>query len=256
MNIAICFTGFLRNLSHIENIKHIYNIFPVGLQSVTIYYSCPNKIEENDTEPFDINYVLGLFKQYENENMKINIQFREYDRSKFLEKAKQLDLPYITITSYHSHRIMSCLNGFSETTKLINAKDNYDFIIFTRLDIITHIKTISDVFDNKRILKDEAYIWRTIPYISTGDNANHVEDRFFICSHECIDIIKTLYASLDKINNLNVNLSTEQILGIAFNKCEHIQKYHLNNLQVYEIFNKYAQSRIGIKYTKEFLNIM
>jgi hypothetical protein len=256
MNIAICFTGFLRSLSNIENIKHIYSIFPVGLQSVTIYYSCPNKIEENDTEPFDINHVLGLFNQHENDKMKINIQFREYDRNEFVEKAKQLNLPYITSTKYHSHRILSCLNGFSETAKLINAKDNYNFIIFTRLDIIPHVCSVNDVFDNKQILKDEAYIWRTIPYISAGDLAYHAEDRVFLCSCECVDIIKTLYDNLFKLNLSEDIFCTEKILGVVFNLNEHIKKYHLTNLVVYSTFNTYTQSRINIKYTKEFLDSM
>jgi len=256
MNIAVCFTGFLRSLSQVENINHIYNIFPVGLQSVTVYYSCPNKIEENDEVIFDQNHVMGLFKQHENDKMKINIQFREYDRNEFVEKAKHLGLPYITNTNYHSHRILSCLNGFSETAKLINANENYNFIIFTRLDIITHVRSISDIFDNNIRLKNEAYIWRTIPYISSGDLANHTEDRFFICSCECVDIIKTIYGNLCNLNLSEDIFCTEKILGIVFNMHEHIKKYHLYKLEVYEVFNKYAHYRVSIKYTKEFLSNM
>ena len=61
----------------------------------------------------------------------------------------------------------------------------YNFIIFSRLDIINDIESISEIFDNTSILKNIAYTWRTIPYVSSS----HVEDRFFICSNECIDII-------------------------------------------------------------------
>ena len=256
MNIAVCFSGFLRNLEHIENIKHISSIFSSNVELLTIYYSCPTKIEENDTENFDKDYVLGLFKNQETDKIKVNISFRDYDKNVFVEKSKQLGLPYITSTNYHSYRIISCINGQAETAKIINTNNKYNFIIFTRLDIIKSIISISNIFDNKLFLKNEAYIWRTIPYISCGELSYHAEDRFFIVSNECVYIMKELYNSLEQINISEKHFVSEIIVGTCFNLHENIQKRHLHNLQVSDFFNKYAYQRIQLKYSKNFLEIM
>ena len=253
MNIAVCFTGFLRNIDYIENIKHISNIFPNLQKSLTIYYSCPSKIEETDTEKFDKDYILSLFKNQETDNIKMNISFRDYDKNMFVEKSKKLNLSYIMKTNYHSYRVISCINGISETAKLINTSDKYNFIIFTRLDIINNITSICDIFDNNSILQNETYIWRTIPYVSCED---HAEDRFFICSNECVDIIKDAYNKLEQINIAEEHFGAEIIIGTIFNLYENIQKRHLYNLQVSCGFNKYTEQRVKIKYTQKFLESM
>ena len=46
---------------------------PKGRLNLTIYYSCPSKIEETDTEKFDKDYILSLFKNQETDNIKMNI---------------------------------------------------------------------------------------------------------------------------------------------------------------------------------------
>jgi hypothetical protein len=253
MNIAFCFSGFLRNLENIENIKHISSIFSSNVESLTIYYSCPTKIEENNTENFDKDYVLGLFKNQETNKIKVNISFRDYDKNVFVEKSKQLGLPYITSTNYHSYRVVSCINGQSETAKLINTSNKYNFIIFTRLDIINNITSICDIFDNNSILQNETYIWRTIPYVSSE---YHAEDRFFICSNECVDIMKDAYNKIEQINIAEEHFGAEKIIGTIFNLYENIQKRHLYNLHVSSGFNKYAEQRIQFKYTQSFLESM
>ena len=256
MNIAVCFSGFLRNLEYIENIKHIPSIFSSNVESLTIYYSCPTKVEETDTENFDKEYVLGLFKNQETDKIKINISFRDYDKNVFVEKSKELGLPYITSTNYHSFRVVSCINGQAETAKLINTNNKYNFIIFTRLDFVKTINSIGNIFDNTSILKNETYIWRTIPYISSGELAYHAEDRFFIGSNECVDIMKELYNNLEEINIPENQFGSEIIVGACFNLYENIQKHHLYNLHVSSMFNGYTEHRVRLKYTKDFLESM
>jgi hypothetical protein len=255
MNIAVCFNGFLRNLEYIKRIKDIPKIFSSDIDTLTVYYSCPTKIEETDKECFDKDYVLGLFKEQETDKIKVNISFRDYDKNMFVEKAKQLGLPYITNTSFHSHRIVSCFYGQSESAKLINDK-NYNFIIITRIDVINGIKSIGNMFDNKSILKNEAYIWRTIPYISAGDLAYHSEGRFFVASNECVDILKELYNKLEEMRIPPESFGDEIVVGVLFNLHENIQKRHLFNLEVNDDFHTYAASRIALHYTKEYLESM
>jgi len=257
MNIAICLTGFIRNLDYINNIKKFYDtVFCSNLVNLNIYYSCPRKLEENDVN-FDESLIIDLFKKQESEKIKINIVFRDYDKMIYVEKARKINLPYITSNKYHSHRIISCLNGYSETARLIsNSEINYNFIIFSRLDIIKNIISINKIFDNNQVLKNSMYIWRTVPYISTGDLSNHVEDRFFICSSECINLIKEIYNYIDQINIEEKNFFTEYVLGDFFNKHSNIQKYHLYNLEVSDDFIIYQTNRINIKYTDDFLNKM
>ena len=240
MSLALCLTGFLRNIDFIENITNFYNKHCMpNAQSLTVYYSCPCKIEET-LEDFNTDFILQLFKNQENANIKVNISFRDYDKNMFILKAEELNLSYITSNNYHSYRIISCINGFAETAKLINNDDNYNFIIFSRLDIINNIESISEIFDNTTVLKNIAYTWRTIPYVSSGNVEYHVEDRFFICSNECIDIIKNVYNKLNILNIKQEIFLTEIVLGIIFNLYENISKYHLHNLKVTANFDIYA----------------
>lgn len=218
---------------------------------MTIYYSCPCKIEET-AHNFDTDFILKLFKNQENANIKVNISFRDYDKNMFILKAEELNLPHITSHNYYSHRIISCLNGFSETAKLVNNNNNYNFIIFSRLDIINDIESISEIFDNTSILKNIAYTWRTIPYVSSS----HVEDRFFICSNECVDIIKNIYNKLVLLNIKQENFLTEIVLGIIFNLYETVSKCHLYKLKVSDNFHIYMRQRINTKYTPQFLQSM
>jgi hypothetical protein len=255
MNIAVCFTGFLRNLNYIEGIKHISSILSPNLRSLTIYYSCPTKIEETDAECFDKEYVLSLFKNQETNKIKVNISFRDYDKSVFVEKSQSLGLPYITSANYHSYRIISNINAFSETAKMVDNNDTFNFIIFTRLDFIKTIISVREIFDNNLILKNEAYLWRTIPYIS-GINDYHAEDRFFICSNECIEIIKGAYTKLNEIKLSEDKFCAEIFFGALFNLHKNIYKHYLYNLQVSHQFNAYTTSRVQMKYTKEFLDKM
>ena len=259
MNIALCLFGFIRDESNIGNIIKFFNkINTHSLKKMTIYYSCPSKIEETDNE-FDKNYILKLFKSQENEKLEIIISFRDYDKQTYINHASDLNLPYITCNNYHSYRIISFLNSISETAKIID-KSNFNFIIFSRLDMINYILSINKVFDNDVILYNTAYIWRTFPYISIGNTANHVEDRFFICSNECIDILKELF--LFSLKNQEIQgclkngISSEEIIGKLFNSYENIQKYHLYNIEVSDDINNYMSYRHKVKYSNEFLHNM
>jgi len=256
MNIALCLTGFIRDEKNIYNITNFFNtINRPELKKMTIYYNSPSKIEETDNNEFDKDYILNLFKKQENEKLEIIISFRDYDKQTHVDYANELNLPYINCNNLHSYRIISFLSSISETTKMVDK--NFNFIIYSRLDIINYILSINNIFDNNFVLYNTAYIWRTHPYVSIGELANHVEDRFFICSNECIDILKDLLLLLknqDIQNMLRNGMSTEEILGKIFNDYENIQKYHLYNMEISNNINAYMSIRHRIKYSKDFLH--
>jgi hypothetical protein len=256
MNIAVCLFGFIRNESNIDNITHFFNkINTPELKKMTIYYSCPSKIEETDDNLFDKNHILNLFKIQENEKVEIIISFRDYDKQTYIDYANDLNLPHITCLNYHSYRIISCLNSITESSKMID-NPNFNFIIFSRLDLINYILSINKIFDNNSILHNTAYIWRTQPYITYDC---HVEDRFFICSNECIDIVKGLISFVLKDKNIKNELQhffSEKILGKLFNSHENIKKYHLHNMEISNDINNYLRIRDSIKYSHEFMNSM
>ena len=256
MNIALCFIGFIRDEKNIHNITEFFNkINAPELKKMTVYYSCPSKIEEADNCKFDKNYILDLFKNQENEKLEIIISFRDYNKQTYVDYANELNLNHITRYNCHSYRLISFLNSISETAKMID-KNNFNFIIFSRLDIINYVLSIDKIFDNNIVLYNTAYIWRTYPYVSIGELANHVEDRFFICSNECIDILKDLFLSLKNENIKNIlktEIGSEEFLGKIFNNYENIQKYHLYNMEISNNINEYMSNRYMIKYSAEFL---
>ena len=257
MEIALCLTGFIRDENNIYNITNFFNnINSDKLKKLTIYYCCPSKIEETDQNPFDTNYILNLFKKQENAKIEIIISFRDYDKQPFIDYANELGLPYVNRHKYHSYRIISYLNSISETTNIMMDTPKFNFIMVSRLDIIDYVLSIHKIFDNNLVLYNSAYVWRTHPYVSTGELANHVEDRFFICSNECIHILKDLFLSLKNENIQNIlktEIGSEEILGYIFNNYENIQKYHLYNLEISNRINKYSEDRVRIKYSSDFL---
>jgi hypothetical protein len=252
MNIALGLSGFIRNEENIYNITHFFNrINTPELRKLTVYYSCPSKIEETDDE-FDKEYILNLFKKQENEKLEINISFRKYNKQTHVDFANELGLPHI-LDNYHSHRRISCINSLAETAKTID-KTDFNFIIFSRLDSIIYVLSINKMFDNNSVLYNSAYVWRSHPY--DGESMNHVEDRFFICSNECTPILKDLLSLKNKdIHNMLKNgISSEEFVGNVFNKYENIHKYSLRNMEISDDIYAYMYNRISIKYSKEFLD--
>ena len=257
MIISLCLVGFIRDEKNINNITKFFNQINCSeLKKLVIYYNCPTKIEELDNNEFDKDYILNLFKIQENEKLEIILIFRDYDKQKYIDYANKLNLPHINKYNWHSYRLFSFLDSFSETSKIVD-KTDYNFILFSRLDMISYILSINKIFDNNLILYNSAYIWRTFPYISTGDVAYHVEDRFFICSNECIEIFKNLFLIIKNENiekYIKLELASEEILGKIFNIYEDIQKYHLYNLELSNDLNAYMQKRLAIKYSQQFLH--
>lgn len=246
MNVACVINGFIRDIDNIKNISVFFNnINNENLDKLTIFYSSPNKIEEDDKNLLDEEYITNLFKKQENSKLKINIKFRDYQKEDFIKYSNELNLPHLLPSYLHTYRILSFFNSISESSSLID-NEKYDFIIFVRLDIINYILSI-----NFRHLKNEAYIWRTIPYISEGENSNHLEDRYFICSLECIEILKSLYQSIKNLNIDEKDFGSEIIIGKHFNNFKNINKYHIsdNIIKINEIgLNNYnlIKRRINI----------
>ena len=255
MNISLCLYGFIRDIENVNNINIIVNnIKFVKIDKLTIYYSCPNKIEET-SDNFDENEILRLFKIIECEKIEVKIVFRNYDKCIFVEKAISLNYPRLTSNKLHSYRALSCLYGISETMKLVDKE--CDYIIVSRLDIIHFIISFNNVFNVNEKLINTAYIWRTIPYISKGENEFHVEDRFFICSYDCIPILQEVYDNIGHLVIDEKKLCSEIILGIVFNQYNNLNKFHLHNL-ILDInkLNNYTMQRVSIKYSKTFLDEM
>ena len=255
MSVALCLTGFIRDVNYIKNIAIFYqNNIKNNFQKLHIYYSCPSKLEEFCENEFNKEYILSLFNTSILDNkIEFFISFRDYDNKVFIDKSKELGFPLITKTNYHPYRVLSCLNGFSETAKIVNKNINYDFVFFSRLDIIQDIVSIDEILKNTQIIKT-AYIWRTIPYRSENNTAFHVEDRFFICSYDCIEKIIDFYNNICNITINHDEISTEIILGKFFNTLPDIKKFHLNGLQVSNNFNLYNKQRINEKYSNQFMN--
>ena len=252
MKVACVLSGFIRNIDNIKNLSVFFNnINNEKLETLTVFYSIPNKIEEDYKDLLDEEYITNLFKKEENNKLKINIRFRDYQKEDFIKYGKELNLPYLLPHKYHTYRILSCMNGLSESASVID-NENYDFIIFSRLDIINYILSITVTH-----LKNEAYIWRTIPYMSQGELSNHVEDRFFICSVECIEIIKSLYQSIKNLNIDEKDFGAEIIIGKQFNTYKNIKKYHINDTEINinkTALNLYAGQRVKLKYSKVFID--
>lgn len=257
MIISLCLTGFIRDEKNINNITKFFNQIDCSeLKKLIIYYNCPTKIEETDNNKFDKDYILNLFKIQETEKLEIILKFRDYNKQKYIDYANNLNLPHINQYNYHSYRILSFLDSISETSKIVD-KTDFNFILFSRLDMINYILSINKIFDNNLILYNTAYIWRVCPYVSIGDLANHVEDRFFICSNDCLDIFKNLFFIIKNKNiekYIKLGLGSEELLGKIFNTYEDIQKYHLYNIELSNDLNVYMHKRHTIKYSKEFLN--
>ena len=252
MKVSCVINGFIRDIDNIKNLSVFFNnINNEKLDTLTIFYSIPNKIEEDDKNLLDEEYITNLFRKEENSKLKINIKFRNYKKEEFIEYGNELNLPHLLPHKYHTYRILSFANGFSESASLID-NENYDFLIFTRLDTINYILSITF-----RHLKNEAYIWRTIPYVSEGKSSNHAEDRFFICSVECIEIIKSLYQSIKNLNIDEKDFSIEIIIGKQFNNFKNINKYHISDTEINintDYLNRYMHKTQANKYSKEFIN--
>lgn len=254
MSVALCLTGFIRDINYIKNINIFYeNNIKNKFEKLDIYYSCPSKLEELCENEFNKEYILSLFKNSILDNkVEIFVSFRDYDNKIFIEKSKELGFPLITKTNYHPYRVLSCLNGFCETSKIVKKNINYDFVFFSRLDIIKNIVSIDEILKNKQIT-NTAYIWRTIPYRSINNLSFHVEDRFFICSYDCIEKIIDFYNNISNIKINHDEIGIEVILGKFFNKFSNIKKFHLDGLVVNNDFINYQKSRIDIKYKKDFI---
>ena len=82
----------------------------------------------------------------------------------------------------------------------------------------------------------------------------HVEDRFFICSYDCIEKIIDFYNNISNIKINHDDIGIEVILGIFFNKFTDIKKLHLDGLQVSNNFSLYNKQRIDEKYSINFIN--
>ena len=132
MSVALCLTGFIRDINYIKNINIFYeNNIKNKFEKLDIYYSCPSKLEEFCKNEFNKEYILSLFKNSILDNkIEFFVSFRDYDNKIFIEKSKELGFPLITKKNYHPYRVLSCLNGFCETSKIVNKNINYDFVFF------------------------------------------------------------------------------------------------------------------------------
>jgi hypothetical protein len=251
MTVALLLTGFIRDPIYINNIVTFYNnIIDNKFNKLHIYYSCPSKLEEFDVHEFDKEYILSLFNNLNINNIEFFINFRKYDNEIYIEKAKSLRFPKINNTKYFSYRVISCLNGFSETSKIINNDINYDFVVYSRLDIIGNIVSIDKKCNN--FINKTAYIYRTIPYRADGVYPD-VEDRFFICSQDCVKHISNL--DISNLNISNDEIVTERILSKLFNTLTDTNKLHIDGLIVNNEFINYQNSRIRLKYSPGYMKM-
>ena len=250
MHYAVCLTGFIRDKEFITNIRNLYKIIK-NINKISIFYSCPIFINPDDNDKLNKNEIMNLFNsiilEFKDIETKLYIEFRDYNNKYFIDKVYELNLTNKLKNNYHPYRIISNIYGFSKTSSLLlkELKNNnlYDFIIYTRLDIINHIYSINNVF-KEFTLKNENYILRSYP-----NDPNEVEDRFFICSNESIEELSKMYLNIDDaINYFGKNYFTsEKIIFYFLNKMDHIKNYQIKNIEYKKSFLNYQKKKNKIK---------
>ena len=232
MRIAFAFYGFPRSEPNSEHLLYLKNIVPKNSE-IDIYYSVPNIIDEFSKDILDSNFIENFKKVFV--GCLCNIIIRSYDPNKYIQKSMSLNLPFKTETRIYPFRILSLIDGISETSKMFDNSMTYvrnqriltyDAIIITRLDLLHTITSIGSILP---ISDNLSYVWRTCPYSSL----EHVEDRIMVGSNDLIKYLSVLYENIDFIKNLHSSeIFTEKILALYLDGTDLVKKQQIGfNIQ-------------------------
>ncbi len=207
MKIAIGFYGFLRNAEIIKGSQNhlikLINNSTVENFEIYYFYSCPDKIDEFDTDFFNTEEVSTLItKEF---GINFNLKFRSYKVEKYLIRAKELGYPVLTKNNLYSYRIFSMIDSIQHTNVLID-KSLFDLTLITRIDQLKNIKRISRI--NSKSIKSKIYLLRNSPYKSEED----AEDRIFWGDSSVLSVLNSYYDSQFDYYLNNSDLIPEKIL--------------------------------------------
>jgi len=186
--ICIGFFGFIRNPLNIIDFNRFKDLLP-DKYMVDIIISCPNKINEYDTDVITLETMKQLSALNESN---VYIDLYDYDPIVFIKRVRDIGLPdYINFPSY---RVFSQHFSISRLCKNIlkYSQENhieYDNIILTRMDILPGVKSLGNLLEQRN--ENIIHIWRRHPYVSNSD----AEDRIIISSIQGIRVLCDLYDS-------------------------------------------------------------
>lgn len=191
MKIALGIFGFIRDdiyvnswLSFFERLKSDSDAKASGDIKIDIYLCTPNILREFDGDIVNFEYIKDtLMKNPMIEN--VFIRDYKYDPQVFINKSKELNLPYKTPDNLYPYRILSLFSSISNASKeILQSNIEYDFTILTRFDML---KLVYSIGADLEIYKDKSAI-----YGYRADNSQ-IEDRFIITGVVGLTKLSKLY---------------------------------------------------------------
>ena len=180
MKIALGIFGFIRDdiyvnswLSFFERLKSDSDAKASGDIKIDIYLCTPNILREFDGDIVNFEYIKDtLMKNPMIENV-------------FINKSKELNLPYKTPDNLYPYRILSLFSSISNASKeILQSNIEYDFTILTRFDML---KLVYSIGADLEIYKDKSAI-----YGYRADNSQ-IKDRFIITGVVGLTKLSKLY---------------------------------------------------------------
>lgn len=247
MKIAVGIFGFIREdiynndwLSFFEMLKSSTASSDEDIK-IDVYLCTPNILREFDGDIVNFEYIKEtLLKNPMIEN--VFIRDYKYDPQVFIDKSKELNLPYKTPDNLYPYRILSLFSSISNASKeILQSNIEYDFSILTRFDMLKLVYSIGTDFE---IYKDKSAI-----YGYRADNSQ-IEDRFIITGVVGLTKLSKLYETYHN-NHTMMNIGDEPF----------VSEYKLRSylLQFSPELNIYYNCNISLglgdtnsKYTSEF----
>lgn len=237
--ICIGFFGFIRNPLNIINFNQFRHLLPEKCV-IDIIISCPNKINEYDTDVITVEIMKHFYSTFNECNVFIDLY--EYEPIMFMKRVRELGLP--DYTCYPTYRIFSQHFSISRLCKKIHKHSHenhvwYDNIILTRMDILPGVKSLGCLLEQQT--DNTIHIWRRYPYVSNVD----AEDRIILSSMNGVIALCDLYESGPKHSGLYEQLVPESILG------KYLSLFDKLELLPQEAINLELSPSINVKYSDE-----
>ena len=237
MKIAIGIFGFIRDNIYDNNWLKFFELLKDGDIKVDIYVSTPNILNEFEGDMVNFEYIKEtLLKNPIVENVFI-IPYK-YEPQVFINKSKELNLPYKTHDNLYPYRIISLFFSISNaSTEILQSNIKYDFHILTRFDMLKLIYQIGTDFE---IYKEKSAI-----YGYRRGVTSQIEDRFIITGDVGLSKLSKLYETYHTIENIRTSFLSEHILRA------YLLQY-TPELKIYSTNILLGMVDISIKYTSIF----
>ena len=213
MNLCLGFFGFIRTLITPSEFNRFLELLPNN-STLDIFISCPNKINELDSDTLVLNtdiFTEDMYDIFKNRNIYVNLY--RYIPDIFREKSRNLKLPDFSNESrMFPYRIFSLHSSISKLSKFIlNHIDTntiiYDNIILTRFDIFNSIQSFGTILDTTNT--NNVYLWRN------HSDTIYAEDKILITSIHGLKKLANLYESINSetVDTLCSEICSEVIIG-------------------------------------------